>query len=131
MPVFFFNLQDGKGGIEDEEGVDLPTLVAAQEHAIGVARELMRRNEPKWRICRLDILNSEGSLLFTLPFAKVDPLLDHLDQPLREVVERLSESRRNLADTLSDMKRLRFQLRGARSRAQHKPCLVTLNGKKI
>ena len=131
MPIFFFSLQDGNGGVDDRDGVELPDLAAAREYAIRIARELMSRNETQRHVCRLDVFNSERSLVFDIRFAEVDPALDHLGRSLRDVVERLAESRRALAETVHDTKRLRFELNAARARAQHRPYLVAQHGRVI
>jgi hypothetical protein len=131
MPVVFFNLQDSNGQIVDQEGVELPDLDAVTAYAIGVARELMHGDELERRIWRLDVFDSDGSLLFEIPFATVDTTLDHLDQRLREVVEQLSETRGNFAETWSDMKRLRLELQAMRARSRHRPYLCAQYGRPL
>jgi hypothetical protein len=78
MAIFYFNLRDGGAGVSDGEGTELPSVEAANAHAVGVARELMKCRELQKRDWRLDVRDSDGELLFALPFATVDPTLDHL-----------------------------------------------------
>jgi hypothetical protein len=131
VPVFSFILQDGSGWIGDQEGVELPDLEAAKAYAAYVARELMRRNEAKKRHCRLNVLDSEGELAVALPFVKVDRTLDHLSRPLRQTVEQLPDARLSLAETISDLKRLRLELRAMRARSQRRPYLIARHGRRL
>ena len=41
MPTYFFKFRSGTRIEEDPEGVELPDIVAAQEEAIGTAREIV------------------------------------------------------------------------------------------
>jgi hypothetical protein len=131
MPVFFFNLRDGSEGTADPEGVNLPDLQAAKNYAMEVARELMNRNEVERRHWQLNVFDSDGSLVAEVPFAKIDATLDHLSRPLRQTIEQLAERRRDLAETISGLERLRLQLRAIRARSQRRPYLITQNGRQL
>jgi hypothetical protein len=40
MPKYYFNMSGAMPLKDDEEGTELPSVVAAMEHAVGVAHEL-------------------------------------------------------------------------------------------
>jgi hypothetical protein len=100
MPVYYFNLCNGGAGLLDQDGAELPDLDAAKAYAAQIARELMNRDEHKKRPGRLDVVDADGERVFEVPFAAVDPSLDHLEPELRALVERLCESERQLAETI-------------------------------
>ncbi len=128
MPIFLFNVQNGNGWLMDKDGTELPDVDAAKAHGFAVARELMNRDEVRRRHWRLNVWDSEGALVVAIPFAKVDPLLDHLSRPLRQTVEQLAERRGTLAETMSEAKRLQLQLRSMRARSKRRPYLIAQQG---
>jgi hypothetical protein len=130
MPAFYFHLRDGKSGILDDEGQELPDAAAAREYAVQVARELMRACEPDKRHYRLDICDEDGMVVTEVPFATVDPTLDHLRPDLRTVVERLSQTRREVSETLVSLEFLLLRLRTLRG-ATWRPYLAAQNGQRI
>jgi len=131
MPVFYFHLRDGESGIVDKQGSELPDGPAARAHAVQVARELMRTREVEKRHYRLDVLDKDGGVVAEVPFAAVDPTLDHLRPDLRNLVERMSNTRRELSETLFSSAWLTLELRGMRARSQRKPYLVARNGQRV
>ena len=128
MPVFYFHLRNGNCEFRDDQGQELPDVQAARNHAIRVARELIRKSEIEERHCRLDVYDESG-LVAEVPFATVDPTLDHLSPDLRQLVERICETRREFAETLSSMEFLVLRLRQMRGLSN--PYLVTQDGRQI
>jgi len=83
MPNYTFELRDGSGGIDDETGVALADGVHALHYAQDVVHELMRSREAQTRTWRLDVYDEAGERVIELPFATIDPTLDHLRPELR------------------------------------------------
>jgi hypothetical protein len=131
MAVYHFNLRDCGAGIPDLEGTELASVDAAKAHARVVARELMKSKEFKKRVWRLDVLDGDGARVFELPFATVDPTLDHLAPDLRLLVERLSESKRTLAETIFSSKSLSLGIRAAKARRNGKPYVAAWFGRRV
>lgn len=131
MAVFFFSIQNGAGGITAENGVDLPNLTAAKDHATEVARELMKGDELKKRFWRIDVLDEGREVVAALPFAVVDPTLDHLKPELRAGIERLSETRRECEETLCRWNSRLVWLRAMGSGLTRRPHLVARDGQRI
>jgi hypothetical protein len=131
MSLYHFNLRDGGAGILDAEGTELPDLSAAKIHAVQVARELLRPNAIKKRAWRLDVHDSEGKPVFEVPFAQVDPTLDHLEPGLRELIERLAESRRRLEETMFASETLALHIRACDARRMGKPYLAARLGQRV
>jgi hypothetical protein len=131
MAVYHFNLRDGGAGVFDTEGTELPSLNAAKAYATAVARELMKTRELDKRIWRLDVVDCNGNPVFELPFAKVDPTLDHLAPDFRRLVERLSECRLSLSETLFSSESLVFGIRAAEARRNGKPYIATRFGRRV
>lgn len=95
MPLYYFVLKNGRDAIPDHEGVELPNLEAAREHATAVARELMRNRELPARVWRLEICDDYLMPCFEILFAEVDETIAHLSPKYRqsvEVVARLTAS---------------------------------------
>lgn len=129
--MFYFNLRDGRAGVSDTEGIDLPNLDAAKVHATEVARELMRCTERKKRSWRMEVNDGEGNSVLTLPFATVDPTLDHLQPELRQLIERVSESQRQLAETVFSSDTLVYYERATTARRRGRPYLAARFGQRV
>lgn len=72
MPLYFFNLYDGRKTIPDPEGVELPDYHAARSHAFRVMRELARNREELTRTWCLIVHEGRGVPCFELPFSPAD-----------------------------------------------------------
>ena len=131
MQAFYFHLRAGDHRILDEEGEELPDARAARDHAIQVVRELMRARESRTRHYRLDVCDQDGGLVAEVPFATVDPTLNHLQTDLKRLVERLTDTRREFYETLVDTDRLRLELRAMRFRLRGKPYVVARKGQRV
>ncbi len=93
-----------------------------------VARELMRSREIQTRYWLLEVYRDGDGPLFDILFASVDPTLDHLRSELRSLVEKVSQKKRALKDTIYDAN---FTLRESQSllaRSRGKPFLIAENG---
>ena len=60
----------------------------------------MRAREQETRIWRLDACENDGEPVFEIPFASVDPTLDHLPAELRRMFVELGERHRSLMETI-------------------------------
>ena len=71
MPLrYYFNLTDGQEVIRDPDGIVVPDLRTALIHAFEAIEELRREaSSPldEWQGWRLDILDSSGNLIQSLP----------------------------------------------------------------
>jgi hypothetical protein len=131
MSMYYFNLRDGGAGVLDVEGTELPDVSAARSYAVRVARELLWPHEIQKRAWRVDVCDNEGKAVFVLPFAQVDPSLDHLDRGLRELIERLSEARRRLGETIFRSEALALHFRASDARRMGKPYLAAHRGQRV
>ena len=100
MPNYTFELRDGSGGIDDETGVSLADGADALHYAQDVVHELMRSREAQTRTWRLDVYDEAGECVIELPFASVDPTLDHLRPELRAMVEKFCDRRRSVDEMI-------------------------------
>ena len=127
MPRYTFELQDGTCPVADGSGVWLANRQRAFDHAQAVARELMRGGEPKTRSWRLDVYEDDG-LIFEIPFATIDPTLDHLSQPMRRAVEASWESIHVAQQTISAARATMREAKALVARARGKPYLAAERG---
>ncbi len=131
MPLFYFNVQTNAGSIRDPEGTNLPDATAAREHAVMVARELMRNDELRTRTWRMDVCDSERDSAFGLIFAAVDEALDHLHPELRDTVVDGCTRSASLREAIKDLDRTILQLRGTIARSERLPYLAAIEGVRI
>jgi hypothetical protein len=131
MQTYYFNLKDGWKVIPDPEGTECRGDEAAREHAIVVARESMRNNEPGARKWRIQVCDARRTPLFEVLFASVDESMEHLPSEIRKSVERLSGQLASLGDAVSDVRMSILQVRTTLARAEGHPYLVALNGSRL
>ena len=119
MPCYTFELHNGESGIADTTGVKLHDRKGALAYARDVVGELMRGRELQTRSWCLDVYEREKRI-FTLPFAKFDPTLDHLRPDLRATVEALCECQRSFAEAVHTINETMRESRAllARSRGE-------------
>jgi len=75
MPLFI-NFQNVNVLIQDDEGIDLPSLEAARQVALISAREILADNVKsgtKDRLVAITITNESGQELMTIPSADLLP----------------------------------------------------------
>lgn len=131
MPLFYFNLNDGRRLIADPEGTNLPDQAVAHEYAVQVAREIMRNDEHRSLAWRLVVCDAEREPCFELLFASVAENLDHLSPALQAAVERTARSVAALKDSLQAVQMTLLQLRATLARADGLPYLAVLNGQRV
>jgi|GraSoiStandDraft_60_1057301.scaffolds.fasta_scaffold269294_3 hypothetical protein len=76
MPHFFINFQNVNELIQDDEGIDLPSLEAARQVALISAREILADNikaGAKDALVAITITNESGQELMTIPSADLLP----------------------------------------------------------
>jgi hypothetical protein len=131
MPIYFFNLKTTNGDVRDPEGMELADESAAWVLARQVARELMKRREPRTRSWRIDVRDSEGRQCFELLFASVDDSIMALGPELRGLIENLHRKQASLIDAISAVRLSLRQIQGTIARAKGKPFLISLDGETV
>jgi hypothetical protein len=131
MPRYTFKLCDDGGGVEDNIGVSLPNAEIAYRYACDVVSELMSCRELRTRHWRLDVYEDEQKKVFEIPFAKLDPTLDHLPTAQRELVEQTSQIIRSLKDALYAAGLSKGEAKSLVARSRGKPYLAADRGRKV
>jgi hypothetical protein len=132
MAIYTFRLRDGRGDVEDTTGVELPDRDRALHYAHDVVHELMRSREPETRSWCLEIYESGShSPICEIPFARIDPSLDHLTPKLRTMVESMSARGRLLSDVIHNAEGTIQESRALVARARGKPYLASRFDKSI
>jgi hypothetical protein len=126
MPFYRFALHDGESAFEDE-GVWRANDEQAIEHAHGVARELMHARESQTRSWHIDVFE-DGRQVYRVPFARIDPTLDHLGLQERTTVENLWESIHSAKQIVSAARATVRESRALVPRSRGKPYLATERG---
>jgi hypothetical protein len=132
MAIYTFRVRDGRGDVEDTAGVELPDRDNALRYARDVVHELMRSRELETRSWRLEIYESgaDGPIC-EIPFASVDPSLDHLTPKLRTMVESVSERQRLLGDVIHTAEATIQESRALVARSRGRPYLASRFGKSV
>jgi hypothetical protein len=131
VPTYTFRLRDGRGDVEDSTGVQLPDRDSAIHYAHDVVHELMRSREEETHSWCLDVYDSSANdnLVYEIPFASVDPSLDHLAPKFRAMVESVSERKRLLSDAIHTVRATIQESRALVARARGRPYLASRFGK--
>jgi len=129
MPTYTFKVLDGCGDVEDEAGVSFPHRDRAIRYARDVVHELMRNREVQTRSWRLDVYENGDGPICTIPFASIDPTLDHVVPKLRTMVEVMFERKRLLSDVLHAVKVTVQESRALVARSRGKPYLASRFGR--
>jgi uncharacterized protein DUF6894 len=127
MPLYTFELQDGERQIGDETGIWFADRERALDHAHEVARELMTARETQTRTWRLDVYE-DGTRVQEVPFASMDPTLNHLHPTLRTTVERWCDTVRNFRETMTVARATVRESRALVARSRGKPYLAAVGG---
>jgi hypothetical protein len=130
MPIYTFELRDGDRTIEDGSGVNLLDRDHAFHYALDVAHELMSCREAQTRTWRLDVYEGSGERIFQLPFARIDPTLDHLVPEMRETVERASDLSRSLREAMASARVTLRESRALVALSRGRPYLATEMGER-
>jgi hypothetical protein len=131
MALYYFNVNDGRRVLLDTEGTDLPDDAAAREHAIQVARELMRNARPQVRNWRVRVQNSDREVRADLLFASVDDRLDILSGELRQSVERVHGGVASLEDSIQTVRMSLHRVRATLARAEHTLYVAAIDGERV
>jgi hypothetical protein len=130
MPVYTFELSDGDRRTQDGSGVNLLDREHARHYALDVARELMSCREAQTRTWRLDVYDGSGERIFELPFASIDPTLDHLVSEMRTTVERMCDRSRSLREAIAAAKVTARESRALVALSRGRPYLATEMGER-
>lgn len=130
MPNYTFELRDGSGGIDDETGVALADSADALHYAQTIVHELMRSREAQTRTWRLDVYDEAGACVIELPFASVDPTLDHLRPELRAMVEKFCDRRRSVDELVYIARNTVSELRALVAKSRGKLYVAARSGEK-
>ena len=130
MPVYIFELRDGDRRIEDSSGVKLPDRDHALHYALDVAHELMSCREAQTRSWCLDVCDGSGERILEVPFARVDPTLDHLVPEIRTTLERMCERVLSLKEAISAAKVTMRESRALVALSRGRPYLATEMGER-
>jgi len=129
MATYTFKVLDGCGDVEDETGVSFRHRDRAIRYARNVVHELMRNREIQTRSWRLNVYENGEGPICTIPFASIDPTLDHVVPTLRTMVEPMSERKRLLSDVLHAVKVTVQESRALVARSRGKPYLASRFGR--
>jgi hypothetical protein len=124
MPRYYFNLDVGYASVTDPDGTYLADETAARAHARAVAREIMAHNEAKTRSWVLEVCDSDGHMLFEVPFVTEDASIRHFHPMTRHVIEEACKKRRASARVIRASRAAAFRSRATVARARGVPWLV-------
>jgi hypothetical protein len=128
MPQFHFHLR-ARGTIHrDLDGVELPDLAAAREHALAVTDELMRHSEGGTRSWSMCVEDANGERLFDLYFADVDPRMDPYPPEMRMFAVETCRRHGALIDAMCDLRTTLNETRMLLARARRRPYLLSIRG---
>jgi hypothetical protein len=131
MPLYYFNLHDGAGGVADPEGTNLADRAAAEAHASAVVLELMAHVEARARHWLLEVCDEGGRTLFEIPFVKIDRSIDHLQPQTRSLFEEVSRRRRALASAIFNARATLRQTQALVARSRRLPRIATNRGRPV
>ncbi len=78
MPRYRFNIHNGIGFVEDEEGRDLPDLDAARAEAVKGIRSILTEDVDQGRmdLCgRIEVVDDSGQSVLVIPFEEAVRIL--------------------------------------------------------
>lgn len=130
MPHYTFELRDGSRRVQDPTGTLLCDGSAAREYAQRVARELMSGRERETRTWCLEVYSDGGGPVWAIPFATIDPTLDHLRPHLRSLIEGWCDRCRLLQEAVSAASATMRESRALVARSRGEPYLAVTNGER-
>ena len=89
----------------------------------------MRNREVETRSWRLDVYENGDGPIYAIPFAGIDPTLDHLVPKLRTMVEAMCERKRLLGEVLHVVSATMQESRALVARSRGKPYLASRFGR--
>ncbi len=129
MPRYTFELVNGSSPASDKTGISAPDRDHALAYGKEVACELMRGCEIQTRSWRLDVYEDGRERVAEIPFATVDPSLEHLAPELRRMIERVCDSFRSWQDAFRSAQVTMRESRALLALARGKPYLATVAGR--
>jgi hypothetical protein len=85
----------------------------------------------KVRRWHLDNYDADGEWVAALPFAKIDPTLDHMMTPARSLIERWSASCLALAEAVDAARKTVREARALVALSRGKPYLISCQGEQV
>jgi len=110
MPLYYFILKDGRQIIPDRDGEEFADRGAARDHAVAVARELMRNGSLHARSWRLQVCDEYLRPCCELLFASIDESLSHLPFEYRNSIEHACRNTALLHDSIADVQKSLLQV---------------------
>src|SRR5262249_58067813 len=129
--VYTFKLRDNDAGVENADGVNLPDAEIGNKYACDFVRELMSRREQRTRSWQLEVYEGGQKKILEILFVRLDQTLDHLNTPMREMVEHGARQVRSLKDTYQATKVTIRETRSLVARSRGKPYLAADRGRKV
>jgi len=118
MPVYHFLLKPSwNPPLIDRDGEEFPNDAAAYEHAVEVAREIMRNREVNCRTYSLEVRNENLETCFEIVFASIDETLELLPLDYRNSIIEYARARASLNETMVQMRRTLSDARETLTRA--------------
>jgi len=118
MPVYHFILKPSwNPPLIDRDGEEFPNDAAAYEHAVEVAREIMRNREVNCRTYSLEVRNENLETCFEIVFASIDETLELLPLDYRNSIIEYARARASLNETMVQMRRTLSDARETLTRA--------------
>ena len=112
MPVYhFFLKRNWNPPLIDHDGEEFPDDNAAYEHAVEVAREIMRNHEINCRSYRLEVCNQNLETCSEILFASADETLEHLPVDFRNQIIGTARTAASLHETIGEMTRTLSNIR--------------------
>src|SRR5215475_15866137 len=106
MPVYHFLLKPTwKPPVVDRDGEELPDDAAAYEHAVEVARDIMRHREENCRSYRLEVRNENLEICFEILFASIDETLESFQVDTRNSIIESAHAMASLNETMEEVRR--------------------------
>jgi len=110
MPLYYFVLKDGRQIIPDRDGEEFADRGAARDHAVAVARELMRNGSLHVHNWRLQVCDEYLWPCYELLFPSIDDSLSHLPFEYRRSIEHACRNTALLHDSIADVQRSLLQV---------------------
>ena len=106
MPVYHFLLKrSGNPPLIDRNGEEFPDDTAAHEHAVEVAREIMRHREVSCHSYRLEVRDQNLETCFEILFASIDETLESVPVDYRNSIIESARARASLNETIGEVRR--------------------------
>lgn len=129
MSRYHFHLRADGAIHRDSEGTECPDLVAAHEHAVAVASELMKHTETKTRHWSLCVCDERDERVLDVYFPDIDKTIGHLPPEMQMLVAQTCRRYGAFIDMLHGARATVMESRMLLARARRRPLLVCANGR--